>query len=105
MMKDQTFCPRCGRLYCEGFWQEGVCIKDMHFCGEPTADFDESGRCLRAYYEAHRETLWDRSKFNRRAWREGLADEFMLGILNEVDRIDEERKRQILQYSKITKHE
>ena len=53
---DQTFCTKCHRMYCEGFWGEGVCTADMSFCGEPTADFDEVGRCLRVYYEAHRET-------------------------------------------------
>lgn len=85
-------------MYCEGYWKEGVCIKDMHFCGEPTSDFDEAGRCMRVYYEAHRENFWDRSKFNTHRWREGLADEFMLGLINEIRRIDEERKRQLNAY-------
>jgi hypothetical protein len=92
VMKDQSFCPKCGRMYCEGYWGEGVCISDMGFCGEPTADFDEAGRCLRAWYESHRESWWDRLWFNRR-WRFS-ADEFMLGMLNEVHRINCEREDQ-----------
>lgn len=92
---DQTPCPKCGRLYCEGFWKEGVCIKDMNFCGEPTADGDEEARCLRIWYEAHRETYWDRSKFNKYAWRKGLADEFILGLIQEVARIQQERIKRV----------
>lgn len=96
VQKDQTYCPKCRRMFCEGYWNEGMCISDMHFCGEPTADFDESGRCLRAWYEAHRETAWDRSRFSRNQalLRAGVADEFMLGMLNEVHRISCERGRQ-----------
>jgi hypothetical protein len=92
---DQTICPKCRRMYCEGYWGEGVCIADMKFCGEPTADFDEAGRCLRVWYEAHRETWWDRNTFSRNQTRlrVGCADEFMLGLLNEVRRIDCERER------------
>lgn len=93
---DQTPCPKCHRLYCEGYWNEGVCIADMHFCGEPTADFDEEGRCLRAWYEKHRESLWDRNRFsgNQARLRMGAADEFMLGMVNELHRIQSERNRQ-----------
>jgi hypothetical protein len=91
-MKDQSFCPKCGRMYCEGYWGEGVCISDMGFCGEPTADFDESARCLRAWYEAHREGWYDRWRGPQRI---GLADEFMLGMLNEVHRINCERQAQV----------
>lgn len=93
---DQTFCPKCGRMYCEGFWREGVCVADMSFCGEPTADFDETGRCLRVWYEAHRESWWDRASFskNQALLNAGCADEFMLGLINEVGRINAERQRQ-----------
>lgn len=96
MVKDQTLCPKCGRMYCEGFWHEGVCTSDMHFCGEPTSDFDERGRCLRVWYEAHRESWWDRNRFskNQALLRMGTADEFMLALLNEVHRINEEARRQ-----------
>jgi hypothetical protein len=83
-------------MYCEGFWDDGVCTADMHFCGEPTSDFDEAGRCLRVYYEAHRETWWDRypASRNQRLLFAGCADEMMLGMLNEVHRINCERDRQ-----------
>lgn len=96
MMKDQTLCPKCGRMYCEGFWREGVCTTDMHFCGEPTADFDEAGRVLRVWYEAHREMWWDRQPMskNQRLLSMGTADEFMLAMLNEVSRIKQESERQ-----------
>lgn len=96
VQKDQTLCPKCYRMYCEGFLHEGLCTTDMHFCGEPTADFDERGRCLRVWYEAHRESWWDRSLIskNQALLRMGTADEFMLGLLNEVYRIDQERQRQ-----------
>lgn len=98
-LKDQTLCPKCGRMYCEGYWNEGVCTKDMQFCGEPTADGDEAARCLRVWYEIHREDL------RERLWRkthEGLADEFMLSLAGEVRRIEEERQRVArLRYSKM----
>lgn len=97
-MKDQTHCPKCGRMYCEGYWKEGVCVSDMHFCGEPTADFDASAEYLRAWYEAHRESRWERNRFSRNQarLRMGAADEFMLGLLNEVHRINSERTKQTL---------
>lgn len=94
--KDQTLCPKCGRMYCDGFWCEGVCTADMDFCGEPTADFDEVGRCLRVWYEAHRETWWDRNRPQLFSFRDNsgvVADEFMLGMLNEVRRIEQEMER------------
>jgi hypothetical protein len=92
MEHDQTLCPKCGRMYCEGFWSEGVCISDMHFCGEPTADFDAKGEYLRVWYEKHRETWWDRSRYskNQQLLNAGCADEFILGLLNEVRRIEEQ---------------
>lgn len=95
--KDQTWCPKCGRMYCEGYWREGVCTADMHFSGEPTSDFDATGEYLRAWYEVHRETWWDRNRYskNQKLLRMGTADNFMLGLLNEVHRINEERKRQL----------
>lgn len=94
--KDQTRCPNCGWLYCPGFWKEGVCLNDMHFSGEPTSDGDEEARCLRVWYEAHRETWWERSTWNMkgRHW-EWAADNLMLGMLTEMDRIHAERKRQL----------
>lgn len=96
MIKDQTLCPKCGRMYCEGFWREGVCTTDMHFSGEPTSDFDEAGRCLRVWYEAHRESWWDRNPHskNQRLLRAGTADNLMLGMLNGVRRIEQEAERQ-----------
>lgn len=29
--KTQNCCPKCGRMYCEGYWGEGVCTADMKF--------------------------------------------------------------------------
>ena len=85
-------------MYCEGFWGEGVCIADMSFCGEPTADFDSTASYVRRWYEAHRESWFDRHQINPLSAapdRSGVhADEFMLGFLNEVYRVDEECKRQ-----------
>lgn len=75
----------------------GIPEKEMHFCGEPTADFDAAGMYLRAYYEANRETWWDRNRHSRNQarLRAGVADNFMLGLLNEVHRIGTERIRQV----------
>lgn len=94
---DQTPCPKCRRLFCEGYWNEGVCITDMHFCGEPTADGDSAAEYLRVWYEAHRETQWERSKFNPRGrrWEGPWADNLMLGLMNEMHRINGERKRRL----------
>jgi hypothetical protein len=84
--KDQTFCPKCGRMYCEGYWGEGVCAADMYFGSEPTAAGDAVARYLRDWYEHNRESWWDRHRPS--ADRNGShADEFMLSLLNEVARI------------------
>jgi hypothetical protein len=80
-------------MYCEGYWGEGVCIADMKFCGEPTSDGDQVASYVRVWYEAHRESWWQRLWFNRQ-WRFS-ADEFMLGLINEVSRVEQERDRQI----------
>lgn len=71
-------------MYCPGF------------CGEPTSDGDEAARCLRVWYEAHREGWSDRHLPFGENFKLGsaFADEFMLGMLNEVDRINSERDRQ-----------
>ena len=96
-MKDQSYCPKCYRMYCEGFWNEGVCIKDMYFCGEPTADGDAAAEYLRVWYEKHRETWWERRKLvNKNGhWISDRADNLMLGLINEVTRINSEKKRQL----------
>lgn len=91
--KTQELCPKCGRMYCEGFWGEGVCTKDMHFCGEPTADFDAMGSYLRDWYEKNRESWWER-RSERWPPRLGTADGFILGLIQEVERIKAERDRQ-----------
>jgi hypothetical protein len=85
-------------MYCEGFWKEGVCIADMHFSGEPTSDGDAVAEYLRVWYEAHRESRWERSKWNTRGrrWEGPWADEFMLGLINEVYRINCEHARQTI---------
>lgn len=88
--KDHSFCPKCHRMYCEGFWSEGVCIADMHFGGEPTSDGDNAAEYLRAWYEAHREGWNERRK---KRWTIA-ADNLMLGLINEMHRIECERVRQ-----------
>lgn len=93
--KDQTRCPKCGRMYCEGYWNEGVCVADMMFGGEPTADGDAVAYYLRDWYEKHRESWWDRNRFskNQALLRAGCADEFMLALINELARIEGARSR------------
>ncbi len=80
----------------------------MHFCGEPTADFDEAGNHLRTWYDANCPELhlggW------RAALRRGIRRVLfgyrdydvdrdrhwlMLGLINEVRRIETERLRQV----------
>ena len=63
----------------------------MHFCGEPTDDGDTAAEYLRAWYEANRET--DRERKGK-PWDRGIADNFMLGLMNEASRIESERRRQ-----------
>jgi hypothetical protein len=87
--KDQSFCPKCHRMYCEGYWGEGVCIADMHFSGEPTSDGDNAAEYLRVWYEAHREGWNERRK---KRWLI-TADNLMLGLMNEMHRIESERQR------------
>lgn len=77
-------------MFCEGYWKEGVCTADMKFCGEPTADGDAVATYVRAYYEAHREGWRDRY---RKQWQ-WAADEFILGLIGEVRRVQQERERQ-----------
>lgn len=88
---DQTFCPKCHRMYCEGFWGRGVCIVDMHSSSDPTSRGDNIAEYLRVWYEANRETWLDRHYvlgLNSVPDRNGVhADEFMLALLNEVGRI------------------
>lgn len=59
---------------------------------EPTARGDYVAAKMREYYEAHRETWWQRHKPSilpgRSPDRDGThADDFMLGLINEVNRI------------------
>ena len=65
----QTFCPKCHRMYCPGFWGEGVCTADMHFCGEPTATRSLATCASGTSYTANRGALatasvtrWDRDR-------------------------------------------
>jgi hypothetical protein len=70
-----------------------VPTSEMHFCGEPTADGDMAAEYLRHWYEANRETWWDRRK--RPPLNNPWADNLMLGLYDEVLRIEEEKQRQI----------
>ena len=64
---------------------------DMRFSSEPTARGDEVADFMRQWYEANRETWFDRHQLNplgRATDRSGVhADEFMLGLMNEARRI------------------
>jgi hypothetical protein len=94
--KDQTHCPKCGWMYCEGYWGEGVCIADMHFCGEPTADGDAVADYVRQWYERNRESWWDRCRLsrNQQLLNAGCADSFILSLISEVARVQSECERQ-----------
>lgn len=91
--KDQTRCPKCGRMYCEGYWGDGVCTADMGFSTDPTARSDEIADYVRHWYEINRETWWQhrRGIANRSRC---VADEFMLGLIAEVRRVTQEADRQ-----------
>lgn len=93
---DHSLCPKCSRMYCEGFWGVGVCTADMGFCGEPTSDGDTVAEYVRVWYEANRETWFERhAPFGtNRKLGSALADEFMLGLIGEVYRVNEECERQ-----------
>ena len=67
-------------------------VSEMQFCGEPTADGDTAAEYLRAWYESNRET--DRQRKGR-PWELGLADNFIIGLMNEVYRIESEKHRQV----------
>jgi hypothetical protein len=84
-------------MYCEGFWGEGICTADMYFCGEPTADGDAVAEYVRVWYEAHRESWWDRNSYskNQALLRAGCADSFMLSFIAEVGRVEAEAQRQL----------
>ncbi len=54
---------------------------------EPTSRGDMKAVLLRRWYEQHRESFWERHRPN--AERKGsVADNFMLGLINEVRRIN-----------------
>jgi hypothetical protein len=94
--EQQKHCPKCGWMYCEGYWEEGVCRADMNFCGEPTADGDNAAFYVRQWYEKHRETWWERRHWRGRWVREGaLADNLILGLMAEIGRVEAERERQL----------
>ena len=81
---------------------------EMRFSGEPTSDFDTAGEYLRVWYDANcpelhlggRKEAWNRwvrkvffnfDDYNVDRDRHNL----MLGLINEVGRIEDERKRQV----------
>jgi hypothetical protein len=61
----------------------------MKFSQDPTARGDEIAGHVRRWYEAHRETWLDRW---RKRWR-WSADEFMLRLIDEVNRVEAEARR------------
>lgn len=93
----ESFCPKCEQMFCEGYMGEGVCVADMHFTEDATANGDAAAEYLRVWYELHRETWWERNRFskNKRLLNAGTADEFMLGLIQEVERIHNEENRQL----------
>lgn len=64
---------------------------------DPTARGDMVAEKVRAWYEANRETWWDRHNITglgREPDRSGAhADEFILGLINAVYRADAETPR------------
>ena len=97
-MKDQTSCPKCHRLYCEGYWGEGVCIADMAFSRDPTARGDEIGDYVRQWYERNRESWWSRHRPQFFSYRDNsgvVADNFILAMIGEVGRVQREADRQM----------
>ena len=63
------------------------------FCGEPTADGDIMADWLRQWYEANRESWFDRHwpfGINRRHGS-ALADEWMLGFIQQFNRVQKAR--------------
>lgn len=79
-------CPKCGFLYCPDLTKVGICTADMGWCHDPTANGDADAGYLRVWYEAHREGYWE-----HRRRREECADEFMLALMSEVQRIQRAR--------------
>ena len=84
-MRQRTLLTR--RLW--SFPQPGVAEKDMQFCGEGTADGDQAAEYVRYWYEANREGWFDRATRSPE-----VADEFILWLMAEVDRVNAERVRQ-----------
>ena len=64
------------------------------FTGEPTADADIAAEFMRGWYEANRETWWERhSPFGAGPDREGShADEFMLALMAQCRRVETARR-------------
>ena len=64
----------------------------MKFSRDPTAQGDEIAVYMREWYEDNRETWWDRHRPG--ADRKGIhADEFMLRLMAEAERIFAEANR------------
>lgn len=61
-------------------------MAEMSFSSDPTARGDEIAALVRDYYERNRESWWDRHRPG--ADRRGIhADNFMLGLVAEVERV------------------
>lgn len=56
---------------------------------DPTSRGDRKAYALRAYYEANRESWWERFK-RRMAGGSETADNLMLGLMNEADKFERE---------------
>jgi hypothetical protein len=63
----------------------------MRFSRDPTARGDEIAAYVRDWYEGHRESWWERW---RKPWRL-FADNFMLDLVAEVNRVQAEADRQV----------
>lgn len=70
----------------------------MVFSSDPTSRGDEIADYLRQWYEANRESWWDRHRPQLFSYRDNsgvVADGFMLSLLNEIDRITNEAEFQM----------
>lgn len=86
----------------------GVPLSNMSFCGEPTEDGDLAAEYLRVWYDANcpelhlggwRQKLYRGLRYYILGYQDYNVDRdrhsFLIGLANEVHRIEAERQRQI----------